>query len=220
MEIVPGVHQVGIGYVNCFLIVEEELALIDAATRGSSGHIVESIERLGRSPSELTLICLTHYHSDHVGAAAELKGLTGAKVAAHRADVPFINGEAPFFKEARGLKRALLFPPPPVEVDVVLEDGDELRPLGGLAVVHTPGHTPGSICLYSPSRRIVFVGDALNNWGGRLSPPMRLVSRDMAEARRSAQRLAELDFDTMCFGHGRTVTGNAQAKAKRLVARL
>ncbi|MDY7020732.1 MAG: MBL fold metallo-hydrolase [Cyanobacteriota bacterium] len=40
---------------------------------------------MGRSPSELTLICLTHYHSDHVGAAAELKGLTGAKIAAHRA---------------------------------------------------------------------------------------------------------------------------------------
>jgi glyoxylase-like metal-dependent hydrolase (beta-lactamase superfamily II) len=77
----------------------------------------------------------------------------------------------------------------PIRVDREMEDGDVLNALGGTCVLHTPGHTPGSVCLYQPERRILFSGDALFNAnpmtrtpGLRLPP--RFISVDAARRRR------------------------------------
>ncbi|MBM3157894.1 MAG: MBL fold metallo-hydrolase [Chloroflexi bacterium] len=84
---------------------------------------------------------------------------------------------------------------------MVVKDGDILPYLGGIQVIHTPGHTPGSISLYIPKNRMLFVGDTIVNNVNRLSRPLPLRSnRD--EAERSLKRLAELDMDIVCFGHG------------------
>ena len=76
-----------------------------------------------------------------------------------------------------------------------------LPALGGLHVVHTPGHTPGSVCLYSPALRLLFTGDTLQLRQGRLTGPHHVFSDDLAEARRSVARLAELDAETIVFAH-------------------
>ena len=73
--------------------------------------------------------------------------------------------------------------------------------LGGLRVVHTPGHTPGSISLYSPKRRLVIVGDILQRLRGVVTLPNYVFTDDMALARQSIARLAELDIDTILFSH-------------------
>jgi glyoxylase-like metal-dependent hydrolase (beta-lactamase superfamily II) len=82
-----------------------------------------------------------------------------------------------------------------------LQGGEVLPILGGLEVVHTPGHTPGSICLYARAHRLLIVGDVLQVIRGRISLPSHLFTEDMPAARRSIARLAELDVDTICFAH-------------------
>ncbi|MDO8672939.1 MAG: hypothetical protein Q7O66_16140 [Dehalococcoidia bacterium] len=77
-----------------------------------------------------------------------------------------------------------------------------LSALGGLVVVHTPDHTPGSICLDSPKRRIVFVGVVVLNNLSRLSRPLPTPGSVQAVYVASLWRLASLDFDACLFSHG------------------
>jgi glyoxylase-like metal-dependent hydrolase (beta-lactamase superfamily II) len=94
-------------------------------------------------------------------------------------------------------------------VDVLLNDGDELPMLGGIRILHTPGHTPGSICLFLPQERLVIAGDVLAN-RFRLSLPSKAYTVDMGEEIQSIQGVAGLDFDAICFGHGPPIISNAR----------
>ena len=73
--------------------------------------------------------------------------------------------------------------------------------LGGLRVVHTPGHTPGSVCLYAERLRLLFTGDVLQVIRGRLTYASALFSHDHAAARASVERLASLEVDTIALSH-------------------
>jgi glyoxylase-like metal-dependent hydrolase (beta-lactamase superfamily II) len=108
----------------------------------------------------------------------------------------------------------------PVTVDTVLHDGDELPLLGGLRIVHTPGHTPGHISLYLPERGVVIGGDALQRRRHGLTPPARLVTADWAEALRSIEKLAALEFETLALSHFPPLRGEACVEVRRLAARL
>ena len=209
LQILPNVYQLTMMRVNIILIVEEELTLIDTGFRGSSAQITDFIHRLGRSVEEISLIIITHSHFDHVGGLPELKSLTKAKVAAHKAEI---------LLECTRMTSGLMRIPPfsvlrsvfsvkSSEVDIQLEGEEVLKPLGGLKVIHTPGHTPGSISLFSPQNKLLIVGDALNK--RRWLPP-RIVSTDLAQALNSIKRMAQLDFDILCFGHGRPLTGDVR----------
>ena len=68
-------------------------------------------------------------------------------------------------------------------------------------MVHTPGHTPGSVCLYGARDRILFVGDVLQRRRGRVDYASGLFSDDHAAAKRAVQRLAGLDVDVIVFSH-------------------
>jgi glyoxylase-like metal-dependent hydrolase (beta-lactamase superfamily II) len=108
------------------------------------------------------------------------------------------------------------------EVHWAVEEGDIVEALGGLEVVHTPGHTPGAISLHQRERRILFCGDALFNadpMSGRpgLDFPIRLISVDNAQARESVQRLAELPIDVLCCGHGEPILDGANEKIRALL---
>ena len=73
--------------------------------------------------------------------------------------------------------------------------------LGGLRVVHTPGHTPGSVCLYAERHRLLFTGDVLQVISGRLTYASAFFSHDHAGARASVERLAALDVETIALSH-------------------
>lgn len=226
MEIIPNVYQITLRLVNIILIAGEELTLVDTGFRGSAPQIIDFIRRLGRSPEEITLIILTHNHLDHAGGLAELKRLTRAKVALHKADVATDESQLPY---PRVVTKLLHIPPfslvrplvyvKPDEVDIPLEGGEVFSPLGGLEVIPTPGHTPGSISLFAPKKRLLIVGDALNKRYRHIRLPPKMVSTDLPQALDSVERLGQLEFDILCFGHGRPVTSNASAKVKQLISR-
>lgn len=227
VEIIPQVYQITLRAINIILIAEEELTLIDTGLRGSARHIISFIRRLGRSPEEISLIIITHNHLDHAGGLAELKRFTPAKVVLHKADISDDENFLPY----PGIARKLLLIPPfsllrplvyvqPNQVDIPVEGGEVFSPLGGLEVIHTPGHTPGSISLFSPKKKLLIVGDALNNRSRDIRLPPKMVSTDLAQAIDSVKRIAQLDFDILCFGHGKPITENASARVKQLIGKI
>jgi glyoxylase-like metal-dependent hydrolase (beta-lactamase superfamily II) len=228
MEVAPGVHAVDFGVVWAYLYVEtDRVTLIDGGIAGKGGLIPEAVESLGRRPSDLRQIVVTHYHADHFGAAAELVERTGASVLAHALDAPVVRGDAPESLPALSdaerpyYEQAIASTPPAPRcaVDRELQDGDEIDLDGGAQVVHVPGHTAGSIAVYLPKRRLLFSGDAAAR-----TPEGQLLrgvfNVDTAQARASFAKLAQLDIEVACFGHGPPLERDASYAFRRLAEKL
>jgi glyoxylase-like metal-dependent hydrolase (beta-lactamase superfamily II) len=225
MEVAAGVHQIdGVRGGHCFLVLGDQLTLVDTGMRGSAGRVVDYIRKLNRRPRNLSLIILTHCHLDHVGSAKEIRQVLNPQVAAGEADIQYITGEevvprrqsGPVAQVAVGLIDRI-FPYVPVQVDIPLHDDEELSAGGGMQVIHTPGHTPGSICLYMPAQKVLFAGDALVNSGGKLRVAPARFAMDPEEAEQSIKRLPGLDVETILFGHGPALKCRAAENLRGLV---
>ena len=223
MEIAPSVHAIQLRNVSAFLVAEERLTLIDAGLAGSGPVIEREIHDLGRSTDELDRIVCTHGHPDHIGGVKELVEAAGAEVLIHPADLEGVGLTvrealaAPAGASLRGRLLQAVTPHPGTATP--LTDGDILPILGGLEVIHTPGHTPGSVCLYARQPRILFTGDVLQVRFGRLAFASPIFSHDHAQAKASVMRLADLPVDIIAFSHYRPMREGAQAALADLVHR-
>jgi glyoxylase-like metal-dependent hydrolase (beta-lactamase superfamily II) len=205
MEIAPNVHAVPMKSAGAFLITEDRLTLIDAGLAGSKPMLVRYLADIGRSIDELDRIVCTHGHPDHVGGVREIADGEPIEVFIHPAD---LEGVSHTVREAlaptasgslRGRLLQAVTPHPGTATS--LNDGEVLPALGGLEVIHTPGHTPGSVCLYARGPRILFTGDVLQVRRGHLAFASPIFSHDHAQARASVQRLTHLDVDMIAFSH-------------------
>ncbi|MFH1662973.1 MAG: MBL fold metallo-hydrolase [Chloroflexota bacterium] len=226
MQVISGLHQVTVRSTNIFLIVEDKITIIDAGFRGSAKRIAMAINNLGRSMEEVSLIIITHNHLDHIGGLPGLREMTSAKVAVHRADLSYSEEGLPysgFLKLLLKIPGVSFFWPliyaKPDDVDIQLEGGEVFSPLGGMEVIHTPGHTPGSVSLFFPQTKLLIVGDLFGGGHGDFWLTPKTVSSDVSQARESVKRLAQLDFDILCCGHGKPIIGGASAVLRDWVKR-
>ncbi len=233
-EVLPGVYAIKIrwGYVNAFLLPGEDgLTLIDSGLPGQARTLLHAIGAIGRSPGDLKHIAVTHHHVDHTGSLANLVQATQAKVYVHPLDAPIVRGERPVPgpnpKSILGkivgplVVRLPAYRLEPAKVDHELQDGETLPVAGGLMAVHTPGHTAGHLAYLMPGHGgVLFAGDAAGNLFGRLGPPLGMYTEDMVQVKDSLRKIAGLEFDAACFGHGSVLKGKASAAFRRYVEKM
>jgi glyoxylase-like metal-dependent hydrolase (beta-lactamase superfamily II) len=215
-RIVPGLYTFsGLMVGRVYLITEGDgLTLIDASLPTAAGPILRQIRKLGFEAKDVRRIMITHAHPDHVGALPDLVRETGAEVWSSRLERPVIEGAIPVPMPPPGSVRGLagLVRPGPlffkrVPVARELRDSEVLAEvLGGLHVLATPGHAPGHISFWDPERRLIILGDVIMNIPFSLRLPFASVTCDMAENIRSIGRVARLEPQIACFGHGNPMT--------------
>ena len=159
------------------------LILVDAGVPGMADAIVKAIADEGFHIENLTEIILTHQDIDHVGSVLDLLKLAPkAKVLAHVEEAPYIDGRKTPIKLGTMLANYDNLPEESktfcnimkeafskhIPVSQTLTDGEVLPYCGGIEIVHTPGHTPGHICLYLRESKIMVGGDAINIENGKL----------------------------------------------------
>lgn len=182
---------------NCYFLTDEETGLSAVIDPGfDSPALEEKIRALGNK--SLALCLLTHGHFDHISGVAKVKKLTGAKIYLHEKDALFPSDPSLCMPLGFGADA-----PEPFAADVLVKDGDTIR-LGGLTlrVLHTPGHTAGSVCYLVEDA--LFAGDTLmRGSAGRADLP----TGDYAALLGSLKRLAALPGDYRVFpGHGEATT--------------
>jgi glyoxylase-like metal-dependent hydrolase (beta-lactamase superfamily II) len=208
--------------VNSFALVDDDgsVTLVDAGLKTAPARIVAGLAAIGKAPADVQRIILTHAHADHAGGAAELARLTGRDPELHGADAGCAGtGVAPLvdasiltgrlYRRATAGRRSF----EPFTVGSTFGDGDLLDVAGGLRVVHTPGHSPGHVSLLHEPSGVLIVGDALFNVV-KLRLPLLTFCSDIALTRRSAHRLADLEYSTAAFMHGPQVSDRARERVR------
>jgi len=193
---------------NCWLYKEsasEELTLIDAGYPENAPAIIEAIRAIDLP---LSRIVLTHAHPDHAGGAEEISQTLRVPVYAHEKDVPFVrtyDTRSMADEDGSAICRYILrhtparYEPPKIANLHAIED---MKPLAGLVPYHTPGHTPGSITLWSPELKAVFCGDNLHTTIGRPSLGISFFCLSAAERNNSLRTTLKLPIAMVLSGHG------------------
>lgn len=221
-EVVAGLHQFTHNGINAFLIDDGDdgLTMVDAGLTKHADALVADIRSVGREPSDLTRILITHAHPDHLGSARHLSGGT-VPVGLHSADGDIARAGIihQTMKAGPGLLNGILFRVligsksaefPAFEPDYALSDGQVIDVAGGLEVIHTPGHTAGHVSLlWKRDRGLLIAGDVAGNLFG-LNYMLGYDNIDTGRA--SLAKLAGREFEVAVFGHGRPILSGASAK--------
>ena len=227
--VAPGVARLALGVVNAYLVGEAggPWVLVDAGTPGSAERIQAEAQKRFGSGARPEAIVLTHGHADHSGSAAELSGLWGVPVYAHRSELPFLTGLSaypPPDPTVGGLLALLSRFMPRRAIDLgeervrELPAGTEVPGMPGWRWIHTPGHTPGHVCLWRDGDHVLLAGDALatvdaDSFSGmlrrrrKISRPATPVTPDWGAAERSVREIAALRARVLAPGHGEPMEG-------------
>jgi glyoxylase-like metal-dependent hydrolase (beta-lactamase superfamily II) len=246
-EIKDGIHLVD-GLTHPFpsvgmasYLVEEtphDLTLIDTCFSADQAKLEEYLHNAGYEMSDIKRIVITHLHPDHAQSVNEIKRQSGgAEILSHWAEAAYLNHNPAYLGPPTWeatlklinqlgvnpedvLRKYGSFDVEPIKVDRQLQDGDMVGK--SLQVIHTPGHTPGHISLYSKQHGIIFGGDimfkSVLGINGLYVPPST-VSIDPITAAISARRISNLKFDTLLLAHqDAPLIENAGKEVQRSVA--
>ena len=234
VEIVPGVYGLGDEWVNWYVVDDGgRLTAVDAGIPAYAKTLEADLRSIGRAPSDVAALVLTHSDADHTGIAPRLRD-AGARVLIHSADDTTLRKPGPKQGDAspRHLAKYLRRPqvwrlmvhltrggaarPPKVEGAATFEDGAVLDVPGSPRVVHTPGHTPGHCVIHFDWLGVLFAGDALCTWNpvtGKRGPQRFPSAMNVSnvQALESLGLIETLDAQVVLPGHGEPYRGSPAA---------
>jgi len=208
-------HTIPLGFGQAYIIKDQGAIMIDSGEPKKGKAFLKGLKEISVKPEEVQLIVLTHGHWDHIGSAAEIKEITGAKIVMHQ-------------NEKRWLEESLKPMPPGVttwgsifgklvtwgivpfkqiratKVDIVLKDKEFSLNDYGIEgkVIHTPGHSSGSVSILLDTGE-AFVGDlAVNKFPLRLTPGLPIFAEDWLKLIESWQKLLDLGVKIVYPAHG------------------
>lgn len=214
---------------------DKDVILVDTGIPGQIENIKQQFEKTDVPFERLSKIILTHQDLDHMGSVAAIQKELGEKVKvfAHEEEKPYIQFDKKPIKlsperlaqlqaqygnkDADAEKNPKeVFSKIRARVDTIVHDAEELPYCGGIVIVHTPGHTPGHICLYLKKYKALIAGDAINVVEGELTGPNPLYTYDMKLAVNSLEKLTKYDIQKVICHHGGLFSNNPNLRIAQL----
>ena len=209
------IYPIRMGFERCYIIQDKGIIMIDGGSIIKTTTFEKAIKRINIKPNKIKLIILTHGHADHIKSVNDIKELTGAKIVMHKADKDLLEKGLTIIPSGvnifgRFLHTILsMFSPlihiPKIDVDIVIEDEVfSLFEYGIIGrIIHTPGHSPGSISVLLDIGD-AFVGDlAVNIPPFHFKPGPPIFIDDLQQIRESWKLLLDSGAKTIYPAHGK-----------------
>jgi hydroxyacylglutathione hydrolase len=178
---------------NTYLLHSEKRILVDPGHHHLFQGVEDHLTHLSLTVQDIDFVIITHAHPDHMESVRRFLE-TNALVAVHQLEMEFVREMTPHYVTANG----------GFEPHIMLQEGDLRIGDIGLQVIHTPGHSPGSICLYWPEEKALITGDLIFNQGiGRTDLP----GGNGQALKESIKKTSALDVEILLPGHGDVIQG-------------
>lgn len=206
--------RITLGVNSSYLIKGKDIVMIDGGNPQKLGLFKRKLSKLGIEPDEIKLIVLTHSHFDHAGSARDIRDLTGAKIAIHESERSYVESGGMIIPKGVNFLGKLTMPAfrimkeisfPKFEPDILITDKPYSLSEYGIDgnIIHTPGHTMGSISVILDSGE-AFVGCmAHNGLPFRIRPGLPIYAQDIEEIKRNWKTLIDSGAKTVYPGHGK-----------------
>lgn len=226
IDAAPGIHRIEDAYVNWYLVEDSrgrDLTIVDAGHPASFSSLLSALRRIGRRPSDVRAVVLTHAHFDHVGFAERVRSEFGVPVYVHAHDAELAHHPWQYEHERMRLPYALrhprfvwVFANMTVKGAPLVSGIEEIEPLddtgtldvpGQPQIVFSPGHTHGHCAFYLPDRDALISGDALVTFDPYTATPGAQIvagaaTADSERALSSLTTLATTGAQIVLPGHG------------------
>ena len=204
----------------CLLVEDGKITMVDAGLPGSSAGLLAYVDEIGLTPQAIRRVIITHHHVDHVGglpeiARAQRRGGLGSqrRCRGYRghgppAGIPPERVEAMLAampaeqRAAAAARMKQMSEVPPAASTCASSASEELSVLGGVRIMHSPGHTAGHLCLYLPALSLLVAGDLLRLEDGVIRESPTGFAADADQALDSARQIAALGFESFVGYHG------------------
>jgi glyoxylase-like metal-dependent hydrolase (beta-lactamase superfamily II) len=202
-----------LGVTSCYLIIGKEIVMVDAGMPNKLQLFKKVLSKHKIDPSRIKLIVLTHSHFDHCGSARDIRDLTRAKIAIHESEIECVEHDKVLIPKGVNFKgkitQPLIFtfkiPFPKFTPDILLNN--DPYPLSEFGIdgqiMHTPGHTIGSLSVILNSGEALVGCMAHNGFPFRLKPGLPIYAQDIDTIKENWKVLIDRGITSVYPGHGK-----------------